>query len=56
MVFLYISSGKGFQDSRGPGFTFGYARQARVRVKITEKQIHIEKFLTLGTAFYIDIL
>jgi hypothetical protein len=24
---------------------------SRIRVKITEKQIHIEKFLTLGTVF-----
>jgi len=28
----------------------------RVRVKITEKQIHIEKFLLLGPSFYIDVL
>ena len=39
------------QDSRDPGFALGYARQARVRVKITEKQIHIEKSLTLGNVF-----
>lgn len=42
---------KGEVILRGQG-----VKDSRARVKMIEKEIHIEKFLTLGTVFYKDIL